>query len=250
MRNPRSKRCGKGVAMELRGVRLVWGALALCLATTVSAAKPQELLRGDFDGEVAVAESGDARIVRIEGVTGALEQLVRAKLSQTRWVPGMRDGKPVAATVPFSGRLVLAPAGEDDYVVQEMVVRVAPKTLRAIPPTFRPPVFKEGVTAHAEVRLHLDHAGHVAAVDTVSVSSPSVERQVREALRKWRFSPLPEGLATMTIGVPIWFQIGTKPLPKAEFACARDPALPAWPEQDGCLDLIEVTAVRAGSVSI
>lgn len=228
------------------GVRFIF----LCLAMTASAAEPQQLQRGDFDGEVTVAASDDASIVRIDGVTGVLEQLVRAKLSETRWVPGMRDGKPIAATVPFSGHLVLAPADNDDYMVKDMVVRVAPKTVRVVPPTFRPPVFKEGATGHAEMRLHLDPAGRVVAVETVSISSPSAEREVRDALRKWRFAPLPEGLATMNIAVPIWFQVGTKPMPKAEFACARDPSLPAWPEQDGCLDLIEVTAVRAGSVSI
>lgn len=236
--------------MGIQSVRFAWGAWVLCIAMSVSAAEPRDLMRGDFDGEVVVAESGDARIVRIEGVTGTLAQLVRAKLSETRWVPGMRDGKPVAATVPFAGRLVLAPAGDDEYLIQEMVVRVAPKTLRSTPPKFRPPFFKEGATGHAEMRLHIDHAGHVVAVDTVSISSRSAEKELRKSLRQWRFAPLPEGLATMNFVIPIWFQVGTKPMQKAKFACARDPALPAWPDQDGCLDLVELTAVRAGSVSI
>ena len=225
-------------------VGLVSVALVPCLATAALAAEPGGSLRGAFHGEVTVSEAGAIDIDRIEGVSGALEQVIRAKLAEARWVPGVRHGKPVTATVPVTGSVLLAAVEGGEYAVRDLQVRVEPKLVTGPPLQWRTPLLREGVATHVELRLHVDNAGSVTAVETVSSSSPSFERDVRKTLDKWRFARLPEGLATMTVTLPVWFHAGANAPAKPDFVCDRDPGLPALADQDGCLDLVELTAIR------
>jgi TonB family protein len=210
--------------------------------------------RGWFTAPVTVAADGRAEIGTIEGVSGRLADAVRSRLVTRRFVPAQKDGVPVSSTSQLQGTVLLTPAQGDAYAVglEHVMLLQGPLALKLDPPSFPPQMYKERVSASVELALRVGSDGRVEEVRTINASHPEFDAAVRKAVRRWRFKPSPASPAGGAwVTVPVWFHTGfgrQAPFPP-QFKCEPDLSYARIEGQNGCMDMIVVTASRVRTSS-
>jgi TonB family protein len=224
-----------------------WVGLLLGLFAAVTCAFADDnagALHAYFGGQVTVGSDGGVEVGEITGVSSVLAQTVRSRLAAIHFVPARRDGTVVTTTVPLSGTLLLTPIDNGQYEVRMGAVKVAPRLQGASPPRYPAGQMRAGKSGFVEIRIRIGNNGRIIDTRIVSSSHHDFEAAALDAMRTWRFEPLPNGLAEMDVSVPIWFELALKRIEKPVFECALSPDIAQVEKQDGCIDLFVVAASR------
>jgi TonB family protein len=220
-------------------------AVVFLATTNVAAASDEEIKQAMFSARVTVAADGHATVGELAGPTGALAQVVAAKLAETKFVPAMRDGVPIAADAQVHGRAVLTPMNADEYEVALRDVTTNPAFKRALPPDYPVDRSMVGASGSVELLLRVDAYGQVSDAVVVSSSHPSFEKAVRKVARTWTFEP---PLGETSVVVPVIFREVTFPKGRRTedpvFQCALDRARPNVAGATGCTDAIKSVGMR------
>jgi TonB family protein len=198
-----------------------------------------------FTARVRVAADGHATVSDLVGPKGALAELVASRLDAIRFVPGKRNGTPVAAEAELRGRVILTPVGTDDYDVSLRDVTTRPTWVEGRPPDFPPDRLRANQGQGAvEVRVRVDTRGHVSDAVIVSSTHALFEQAVLRVAIQWRFAPR---IAETTAVVPVIFTeyrsraaVDFKP----QFQCVPDETRPNVEGDTGCVEHIEVYGMR------
>jgi TonB family protein len=234
--------------LRLFEVRVIpWTRFLLCLCATttgVFAADNPGVLHADFGGQVTVGSDGRVEVGEISGVSSALEQVVRSHLAAIHFVPARHGDTFVATTVPVSGTLLLTPTGDGQYEVRMEEAKVAPRLKDADPPRYPVDQMLAGVAGFAEITARVGNSGNIIGTHTVASSHRDFARAARDAMRTWRFEPLPGGMMEMKVTVPFLFQLASSKSERPTFKCTLAADIAYVEKQDGCIDLMVTVAQR------
>lgn len=198
-----------------------------------------------FTAHVSVAADGHATVSNLAGPKGALAKAVALRLDEIRFVPARRNGTPVAAEAPLSGRVILTPVGTDDYDISLRGVTTRPAWKEGRPPDFPPDQLRAGQgQGMVELRVTVNQRGHVSDALTVASTHGSFEQAVRRVITRWRFAPRP---TETTVVVPVIFtEYRSRAAAdfKPQFLCVPDETRPNVEGDTGCADRIEVFGMR------
>jgi TonB family protein len=217
--------------------------LCLSIAATCSFADDNAgVLRAGFGGQVTVGSDGGVQVGEITGVSNALAQTVRSHLAAIHFVPGRRGDAFVATKVPLSGTLLLTPIANGQYEVRMEEVKVAPRLKDANPPRYPAGQMLAGKAGFAEITVRVGNNGSIIDTRTVSSSHRDFARAARDAMRTWRFEPLPSGMTEINVSVPFWYPLASKNPERPVFTCALATEIAHVEKQDGCMDLMVTVA--------
>lgn len=219
--------------------------MSLCLAAcaSVSAQEPADAMQRPFSAPVTISASGEGTIGDITGIKGQLADAVRAQLATLRYVPAQRDGVAVDRATHVSGSAVLTPMPDGTFDMHLQDIALAPRVATATPPTYPSGQLRQGRDGSVELVAQVGPDGRIKGVRTVASSGSDFEKAVRQALRGWRFEPR-AGADDVEVAIPVWFHVGVEAV-RPKFECAMDPRRAHFAGQNGCLDLVEVTAASA-----
>lgn len=213
----------------------------LLAAASTTGTAPPEPRSVPFHGVVNVAEDGQLRVERVEGVSGALADAVRSQLEARSAKPALRDGRPIAMQAPVAGRVVLTPAGDAIDIAIDGVTLQPGVTTRA-PVSYPVELMRDEQAGWAEMEFTLDAEGAPVGISTVAASHAGFAKAMHRPLQHWRFST-----AAVEPGrrlrITARFRTDTKH-PTPAFECTLDAAYPHLDGQDGCVDALTIHGSR------
>src|SRR5690606_5432113 len=182
----------RGRAVTRAGGKAVRVAVLACaLGSGVSGAvgSEGELPYGEFSTRVVISVGGQPTMIGpFTGLDEAVATAVRVQLERQEFVAATRDGAAVDSDAFVEGRIVLVPAGTEDYDVQLRDVRLKPARAVSTPkPRYPSREFQRKAAGHVELELLVDADGNVAGATTISAATPGFEKAAREAALAWTF---------------------------------------------------------------
>jgi len=215
--------------------------LACALGSGVSGAvgSEGELPYGEFSTRVVISVGGQPTMIGpFTGLDEAVATAVRVQLERQEFVAATRDGAAVDSDAFVEGRIVLVPAGTEDYDVQLRDVRLKPARAVSTPkPRYPSREFQRKAAGHVELELLVDADGNVAGATTISAATPGFEKAAREAALAWTFQTTGR---PVRMAVPFWFhREGARPSEPPAFACATPAGEPRLKGQGGCEERVD-----------
>lgn len=209
-----------------------------------SAELPEAPVQARFSAPAVVSASGQVQVGEISGVTSVLSDAIRTQLVQVEAVPARQDGEPVESGVLLRGSAVLTPATGAGYTLKLESLSLMPNgttAKRLSPPRYPVDMYTRGLEGSVELQLHVDERGRVADLQIANSSHASFEKAVRNAAKSWTFQASGEALQ---FSVPVVFRLAGRqpPSPIPAFGCPLDDGQAHIVGQNGCVDMIEVTA--------
>lgn len=228
-----------------RTAKILPMAMWLCMAACAPAWAQVDVEASQrlFAAPVTISANGEATVGDLSGVSGTIEQAVRAQLATLRFVPARRDGVAMPSEGYLRGSAVLTPVAGGTFEMHLQGLALAPRQELDMPaPTYPMAHARAGVAGAVEMAVRVGADGRVRDMRTISSSDAAFEAAVRRAARGWRFKPV-AGAEDAQVTIPVIFHAGDEPnLPS--FECTLDPQRAHFAGQSGCLDPLEVTAGR------
>lgn len=230
-------------------------ALLGLVAVARSEDPPPAPMYADFSAPVAIDETGQVDVVgELSGVKSPLAEAVSARLEKVAAVPARHDDAAIEARMVMHGRVILTPVDAEDYSMALSDLSLMPAAATpslAMPPKYPPEAYTRGQEGNVELQLGVDEAGQITNIRTISRTHVSLEKAVRDAVKKWTFKPSGEAAV---FSVPVRFRLQDKrPAPVLpEFECQLPEGQAYIVGQSGCIQKIDVTGFRVyrGTISI
>lgn len=219
-------------------------ALLACawLAAAPCAAAEGDSRRLPFTTPVTVAADGSADVGPLEGVEGALAEVVQGALRDLPFVPATRDGAPVASIVLLHGTAVLVPVG-DEYEVAIEGLETEPRWLARRPADYPIAMARKQEGGTVALVLQVGADGRVRDSTVVRGGNRYFIAATREAVGDWRFEPPIEGHG-FEVGAAFWFHGHGDGATFPDVPCNIQPQAAHLPGDDGCLQITETTVLK------